>query len=94
MTLNPNSLSNLKKYQPKWRHGKTRTIRVPIALAGEILDYAKKRDQGISEQNSLDTENIKDFLIEILAKVEAKEKGYKSNSATQLIRDLRTLIDD
>ena len=43
---NPNSLKNLKKYQPKWNKGKTRTIRVPIALADELLEIAHRLDAG------------------------------------------------
>jgi len=93
MNINPESLKNLKKFAPKWKHGKTQTIRVAIALADQILNYAKQIDNGGNKTKSRDTENVKDSLIEILAKVEAREKGYKSNSATQLIRDLKDLID-
>jgi hypothetical protein len=32
--------------KPKWKHGKTTVIRVPIAIADEILDFAKKLDSG------------------------------------------------
>ena len=32
--------------RPKWKHGKTKTIRVPEVLADEILDYARKLDDG------------------------------------------------
>lgn len=31
-----------------WRHGKTKTIRVPIVLADKILELAKELDQNIS----------------------------------------------
>lgn len=34
----------------KWKSGKTKTIRVPEALADEILDYARKLDQGIESK--------------------------------------------
>lgn len=40
---NPATLT--EKYAPKWKHGKTRTIRVPIALADEILEYAHQLDE-------------------------------------------------
>lgn len=33
--------------RPKWKHGKTKTIRVPEVLADEILDYARKLDDGV-----------------------------------------------
>lgn len=32
--------------QFKWKHGETKTIRVPIALAEQILEYAQKLDDG------------------------------------------------
>jgi hypothetical protein len=37
--------ASLKKFKPKWYNGTTQTIRVPIALAAEILDYAHKLDE-------------------------------------------------
>lgn len=49
----PNPKGNpatLKKYKPKWKHGNTRTIRVPVALAEQILEYAHKLDDGTLSQ--------------------------------------------
>lgn len=31
----------------KWKHGKTKTIRVPEDLADQILEYAQKLDDGV-----------------------------------------------
>jgi hypothetical protein len=31
--------------KPKWKHGKTKVIRVPEVLAGEILEIAKEIDE-------------------------------------------------
>jgi hypothetical protein len=37
----------------KWKHGKTKTIRVPEALADEIIEYTKRLDsEGIIENVS------------------------------------------
>jgi hypothetical protein len=36
---------NLKHFQGKWNHGKTRTIRVPAALAEDVLQYARQLDE-------------------------------------------------
>ncbi|MDJ0727192.1 MAG: hypothetical protein QNJ38_18995 [Prochloraceae cyanobacterium] len=33
-------------WKPTWKHGKTRTIRVPIVLADSILDLARILDEG------------------------------------------------
>ena len=42
---NPNpKTENLKPYQPAWNYGKTKTIRVPIALAEQVLEYARNLD--------------------------------------------------
>lgn len=40
---------NLKHFQGKWNHGKTRTIRVPEVLADRVLAYARQIDQGIAD---------------------------------------------
>lgn len=45
---NPNpKLENLKSYKPKWKSGKTRTIRVPIAIADRVLELAHQIDEGL-----------------------------------------------
>ena len=36
--------SSLVKYKPKWRSGKTQTIRVPIAIADLVLEAAREID--------------------------------------------------
>lgn len=48
-------------WKPTWKHGKTRTIRVPIVLADSILDLARILDENkeVSE-DSLVTGNIKE----------------------------------
>ena len=50
---NPNpKLENLKSYKPKWNLGKTKTIRVPIAIAERVLDYAHQLDERHSPDTS------------------------------------------
>jgi hypothetical protein len=41
--LNPGQ--NSTSWQSGWNYGKTQTIRVPIALASQVLEYAKALDQ-------------------------------------------------
>ena len=38
--------ATLRKYQPKWKHGQTTVIRVPVALVDQIMDYAHRLDNG------------------------------------------------
>ena len=42
------NLDTLKPYQAKWNSGTTRTIRVPVVLADQVLEYAHKLDSGES----------------------------------------------
>ena len=94
MAYNPDSLKNLKpRFDKKWVHGKTRTIRVPVTLADQILDYAHDLDNGIDTKDSLDTTDLKQSLLDIITKIDNKEKGYKSNGSGQLIKDIKALLD-
>lgn len=43
--------ATLKKFQAKWRNGATRTIRVPITLADQILEYAHNLDEAVTQEN-------------------------------------------
>ena len=81
---------NLTPYKSKWKNGKTKLIRVPEVLAEQILDLAHQLDDNINNvknYESLVTEKLKI----IIDKINNKEKGYKSNSASALIRDLKAL---
>lgn len=37
-------IPSLRSYQPNWKSGQTKTIRVPIALADQVMAYAKQID--------------------------------------------------
>ena len=78
---------NLTPYKSKWKNGKTKLIRVPEVLADKILVLAHQLDDGINFNDSPVTEKIK----KIIDKIYRKEKGYKSNSASALIRELKAL---
>ena len=78
---------NLIPYKSKWKNGKTKLIRVPEVLADKILVLAHQLDDGVNLKSSPVTEKIR----LIIDKINKKEKGYKSNSASALIRDLKEL---
>ena len=49
---NPNpKQANLFHFKPKWKNMPTKTIRVPVKFADELLAYAKELDNG-SYQNA------------------------------------------
>ncbi len=39
--------ASLVKYESKWKSGKTKTIRVPVAIAEQVLEIAHQLDEGI-----------------------------------------------
>ena len=64
-------------WKPTWKHGATKTIRVPIKLAEQILQLAKLLDEGHDiniSSNSLVTRNSEYVpLLDAQTKVIAKE---------------------
>jgi len=76
--------------QPKWKLGQTKTIRVPVALADQLLEIAHRLDEGTDL--SQDIEKIKtehdrlDREVEMLLKaadkfIELKRSDWGSNPA-------------
>ncbi|AUC62466.1 hypothetical protein AA637_15525 (plasmid) [Cyanobacterium sp. HL-69] len=92
---NPNSLANLKPgFKPKWKDTNTKLIRIPVALEKQVLDYAHQLDDGVTtSSDSIVTNDLQEELMKLMAKVNDMEKGYKSNSASQLVKDLKALSD-
>ncbi|MEG4204213.1 hypothetical protein QUA20_09815 [Microcoleus sp. Pol7_A1] len=81
--INDASLANLKHYEGKWKHGQTRTIRVPIALADRVLALARQLDNG----GSLDTSDSPD-AYDLLNQLKAKRKKSKCDLA-----DVKAILD-
>ena len=84
------NIESLKPYDNKWRSGKTQTIRVPIALAEQILIAAHKMN---TDETLVTEDEMINYLIELKAKIEAKEAGYRANSASKLISALKVIFD-
>jgi len=83
-------MKNLHQFKPKWKNGKTTVIRIPEKFKYQTLTYVDQLDRGIKTDKSLVTAK----LANLLQKIENKEKGYKSNSASALINDLKELIKE
>lgn len=91
--INPNSLKQLTPNKSHWRHPKTTTIRIPENIKDKVLDYAHKLDdESVESNNCKSTETVEKIGL-ILSKIDNKESGYKPNSATKLINDLKTLME-
>lgn len=84
--------SSLKKFKPKWRSGETQTIRVPIILAKQILNYAHKLDESPSQVDVTDekaafaiaTQNVALTLTQV---IDVLEKIADTKKFTQQQKD-------
>jgi hypothetical protein len=65
------NLDTLKPFQGKWRSGQTRTIRVPVTLAEQVLDYALKLDaaESLTQVNHKETTQRVEIGCESLTQV-------------------------
>jgi O-acetyl-ADP-ribose deacetylase (regulator of RNase III) len=76
--------------KPKWKHSETKTIRVPIAIADQVLEIAKMIDQG-SRENALEPNLPGSSIGSVLkgSKELSSTKGVvrqsKSSSSIQLV---------
>lgn len=82
----------LVKYTPKWQSGKTKTIRVPIAIADRVLEAARKIDDNNdlstdTSESSFDRNNAKLLLKSMLA-----APSNKGGQIKELAAELGNLI--
>ena len=73
----------------KWNSGKTKTIRVPIVLADDVLEYAHQLDKSLSDNDK--STSVTEKLDDLVSKIEGGEKGYKPNGSSQLHKELKKL---
>ena len=77
--------------KPKWKHSRTKTIRVPVAIADQVLEIAKMLDQG-SEEFCLSSE-LSDLTDpaskrgEQLSSMNGVARQIKSSGSIQLALD-------
>lgn len=89
---NPNpNLDNLKSYKPKWKSGKTRTIRVPVAIADRVLEIAHQIDEGISP----DTSDISQKHSSEISSVKSKPNNNRIIDTSDTIREeIENILDE
>lgn len=80
--------ATLVKYKPKWQSGKTQTIRVPIAIADQVLEAAKAIDSNqqlitVTSETSFDKDKAKTILESMLASPSNKG-GHIKELASEL----------
>lgn len=89
--INCNSLKQLKPNKSSWNYSKTVAIRVPENIKDDIINYARDLDnKSFNINNNKSTVQLMKIEF-LLSKIKSKESGYKSNSASKLIADLKQL---
>jgi hypothetical protein len=87
------NLETLNQYKSKWNTGKTRTIRVPIAITDRVLEVAHKIDNGELDNTVTSELELKAKLREILEKHKNNVKSYQTKNASGIINDLKALLE-
>ncbi|MFN6485981.1 MULTISPECIES: hypothetical protein [unclassified Nostoc] len=72
---------NSTSFSPTWNHGKTKTIRVPIVLEDQILDYARAVDSKLINDDI--PELTGDFLRLIDRYITWRAKNYRSTQQSR-----------
>lgn len=95
------NVDNLKHYQAKWRSGPTRTIRIPIALTDQVLDFALRLDAGesltqVNRKNTTQTgETSRESLTQVI-QILNDALTLKANAGGKIkdrIRDALALLE-
>jgi hypothetical protein len=92
---------NSTTWKPAWNHGKTQVIRVPIALADQILEYAKWLD---THEKSSDAKTGDFVVLQTINKYikwrryhhHPNQHSRKLNTSTRTwdeLRKFRTMVE-
>jgi hypothetical protein len=79
------NIDTLKPYQPKWKSGATRTIRVPITLADELLLIAHRLDDGAPTTPNID---LTEAAAVVLADTAVTRNGKDSGAVKRTLKAL------
>lgn len=98
--------ASLKKFKPKWYNGTTRTIRVPIALTEQILEYAHKLDEsplqvdeitksdsfGLSSSGAEQTLTRVIEILEVILLLDRFTKRHRIKVRDEVVEPLKALL--
>lgn len=91
------NLNTLKPYQAKWNSGQTRTIRVPVVLADQVLEYAHKLDNSesltqVNQGNITQTGDIADETLTQVIQILTEALELKANAGGKIKDRIREAI--
>lgn len=76
----------------EWKNQPSIAIRIPQVFAERLKSLARKWDVQEDTEDLTDSELVEKIKV-IIAKIENQEKGYRNNSASQLIKEVKSLKD-
>jgi hypothetical protein len=92
------NVDTLKPYQAKWNSGTTRTIRVPVVLADQVLEYAHKldSDESLTQVNEVTTifgsRMTHETVTQVIQLLEESLK-FPSNNASKTKAKVREALE-
>ncbi len=84
---------SLTKFKPKWNKGITQPIRVPAAIAIEVLEYARQLDESPAQVDEFDNDNPEAYQ-DLLAENQALRKQAQESKETvaQVVEVLEAIL--
>jgi predicted RNase H-like nuclease (RuvC/YqgF family) len=81
--------STLVKFTNKWNSGATKTIRVPVAIAEQVLEYARKLDELQPEDRETTERILTQLIIDLKSQVATKKSEVEQ--LKRKIAEIKTL---
>ncbi|WP_334876658.1 hypothetical protein [Nostoc sp.] len=80
---------NRTSWQPAWNYGKTQSIRVPVALAEQILEYAYAADSGLVMDQILILRVIDSFVESRIREFHPNQYSHTGSTTSRRWDELR-----
>lgn len=91
------NVDSLRPYRPQWRSGKTQVIRVPIALANQLLEIAHQIDMGElptkPEGNRVELTQIERVIADVLSDSAITRNGKDGGAVKRALSALKTRLE-
>lgn len=84
---------NRTSWQPAWNHGKTQSIRVPVALAEQILECAYAIDSGLVMDQILILRAIDSFVESRIAEFHPNQYSRTGSTTSRRWDELHRFRD-
>lgn len=84
---------NSTSFPPAWNHGQTQSIRVPVALREQILEYAYAIDSGLVADQYLFLKTIDCFIKQRIGEFHPNQYAIRASTTSRRWDELRRFRD-